>query len=51
MTNPIPIRRPVPIVVAQPTWCTCCEIHRATTQHPLCPSCADDKARELREGK
>lgn len=35
----------------RPTWCTSCQVHRATTLTPLCPSCLDDDVRATREKK
>lgn len=31
------------------TFCVECEVHLAEPFRPLCPSCADEKARELRK--
>ena len=37
--------------IPKPTWCTECQIHMATSTHPLCPGCHEDRAREIREGE
>jgi hypothetical protein len=29
-----------------PTWCASCEVHRATSREPLCPSCVEDDLSE-----
>ena len=33
------------------TWCLSCEVHLALPHQPLCPGCAADEARKIREGK
>ena len=48
MTAPVPVAQVDP---NESIWCTECEIHRATPYKPLCPVCADLKARELQEGR
>ena len=37
--------------LSTPMWCRTCEVHWATTAQPLCPSCLDDRAREIGGGK
>jgi len=39
-------RRPVPISVAMPRFCSKCEIHQTTTTQPLCPVCLDKIRKE-----
>jgi hypothetical protein len=42
---------PWPAGAEHSMFCTECEVHRATPYTPLCPVCADVKARELRGQK
>ena len=49
MSEPNPLTRIPPAValaLALPTWCSSCEIHMATTWHPLCPICDDERTKE-----
>jgi hypothetical protein len=40
---PVPLGWPENSVI----WCTTCEIHYAQASQPLCPSCLEDRIKEI----